>query len=125
MSQQALSGESRKQMFIDAQLKVSDESGRLLEAFDREINVTREFLKLALPEEYTSDVESLKVKNEITPYRIGDEKETIENLLLANGNKPIMSQRESIESYGRTDDVDQTMLQIADENKADLFEPTL
>ncbi len=125
MSQQALSGESRKQMFIDAQLKVSDESGRLLEAFDREINVTRKFLKLALPEEYTSDVESLKVKNEITPYRIGDEKETIENLLLANGNKPIMSQRESIESYGKTDDVDQTMLQIADENKADLFEPTL
>ena len=43
MSQQALSGESRKQMFIDAELKVQDESGRWLEFFDREINVkTRE-----------------------------------------------------------------------------------
>ena len=43
MSQQALSGESRKQMFIDAQLKVKDESGRLIEFFDREMNVVKAF----------------------------------------------------------------------------------
>ena len=125
MSQQAMSGESRKQMFIDAQLKVKDESGRLLEGLDREVNVIREFLKLALPEKYRTDIERLKVKNEITPFQIGDDKETIENLLLANGNKPLMSQRDSIEAYGKSDDVEKTMLEIADENKADLFEPTV
>lgn len=125
MSQQAMSGESRKQMFIDAQLKVKDESGRILEGLDREVNVIRELLKLALPEKYWADIERLKVKNEITPFQIGDDKETIENLLLANGNKPLMSQRDSIEAYGKSDDVEKTMLEISNENKADLFEPTV
>lgn len=125
MSQQAMSGESRKQMFIDAQLKVKDESGRLLEAFDRETNVLRAFLKLALPEGYVAEVDKLPIEHKITPFMIGDDKETIENLLMANGNKPLMSQRESIETYGKSDNVEQTMLEIADENKADAFEPTL
>lgn len=125
MSQQAMSGESRKQMFIDAQLKVKDESGRLLEAFDREINVIRAFLKLALPEEYAKEIDKLTIESVITPFMIGDDKETIDNLLTANGNKPIMSQRESIEYYGKSDDVEATMTEIANENKLDAFEPTI
>lgn len=125
MSQQAMSGESRKQMFIDAQLKVKDESGRLIEACDRETNVLRAFLKVVLPSSYHADIDRLPIEQVITPFQIGDDKETIENLLAANGNKPIMSQRESIESYGKSDNVEQTMQEIADESKADVFEPTL
>ena len=124
MSQQALSGESRKQMFIDAELKVQDESGRLIEFLDREVNVVKAFLKLMLGARYHADIDALQVDCVITPYRIGDRKEQVEVLMTANGNKPIMSQRESIEQYGMSDDVEQTMREIAEEEKADSFDLT-
>lgn len=122
MSQQALSGESRKQMFIDAQLKVTDESGRWLEAFDRETNVLKAFLKSMLPDSYHEDIDALPVESVITAYTITDEKDTINNLLAANGNKPIMSQRESIEEFGYSDDADRTLREIAEEKKIDVIE---
>lgn len=125
MSQQALSGESRKQMFIDAQLKVKDESGRLIEYFDREINVLKAFLKVALGDEYAADIDALSVETVITPFAIADEKDTITNLTTANGGKPLISHRESIEMYGHSTDVDKTLQEIAEEEAASAFEPTL
>lgn len=125
MSQQALSGESRKQLFIDAQMKVNDESGRLLEGFDREINVVRAFLKTALPERYHSDIDALKVETKITPFSITDTKETVDMLMTANGGEPIMSQRESIEEFGHSDDVDKTLGEIAQQGVEDVFNPTV
>lgn len=124
MSQQALSGESRKQLFIDAQMKVNDESGRILEGFDREVNVVKAFLKTVLPENMHADIDALPVENVITAYSITDRKETVETLLTANGNKPIMSQRESIEEFGHSENVDQTMKEIAEDEKLDVFELT-
>lgn len=124
MSQQALSGESRKQMFIDAQLKVKDESGRLIEFFDREMNVVKAFAKIMLGDGYAADIDALKVETVITPFAITDEKDTINNLMAANGGKALMSQRESIEMYGHSDDVDNTLREIAEEDKIDAFEPT-
>lgn len=125
MSQQALSGESRKQLFIDAQMKVNDESGRLLEGFDREINVVRAFLKTALPNRYHSDIDALKVETKITPFSITDTKETVDMLMTANGGEPIMSQRESIEEFGHSDDVDKTLGEIAQQGVEDAFNPTV
>ena len=124
MSQQALSGESRKQLFIDAQMKVKDESGRLLEMFDRETNVIKAFAKVMLGEAYHADIDALPVKTVITPFTITDEKDTITNLVTANGGKPIMSQRESIEEYGHSSDVDQTLREIAEESVQDSFNLT-
>lgn len=125
MSQQALSGESRKQLFIDAQLKVGDESGRLLEFLDRELNVIKSFLKLMLPESYHKAIDSLQVEMVITPFTITDEKDTIANLVNANGGKPIISQRESIQVLGWSDDPDKTMAEIRKEGMEDLMEATL
>lgn len=125
MSQQALSGESRKQLFIDAQMKVRDESGRLLEFFDREINVIKAFLKVSLGESYHKDIDALDVESRITPFSITDEKDTISNLFTANGGKPLISHRESIEMYGYSDDVDKTLAEIQEEESASAFEPTL
>lgn len=124
MSQQALSGESRKQLFIDAQMKVHDESGRLLEGFDREINVVKAFLKTALPESYHADIDALKVETKITAFSITDTKETVDMLMVANGGAPIMSQRESIEEFGHSTDVDKTMQEIAQQGVEDAFELT-
>lgn len=124
MSQQALSGESRKQLFIDAQMKVHDESGRLLEGFDREINVVKAFLKTALPDSYHADIDALKVEIKITPFSITDTRETVDMLMVANGGMPIMSQRESIEEFGHSTDVDKTMNEIAQQGVEDAFELT-
>lgn len=123
MSQQALSGESRKQMFIDAQLKVKDESGRLIEFFDREMNVIKAFLKIMLGDAYAADIDSLKVDMVITPFTITDEKDTITNLITANGGEPIISQRESIEMYGHSDDVDKTLQEIKAQKTVDIMQP--
>lgn len=124
MSQQALSGESRKQMFIDAQLKVKDESGRLIEFFDREMNVVKAFAKVMLGDGYAADIDALKVDTVVTPFTITDEADTINNLMAANGGEPIMSQRESIEKFGHSDDVDKTLQEINQQGRRDVFEPT-
>ena len=124
MKSNPMSGESRKQLFIDAQLKVKDESGRLLEFFDREVNVVKAFLKLALGERYATAVDSLQVENVMTPFTITDEKDTISNLITANGGKAIISQRESIEQLGWSDDVDRTLQEITEESTLDAFSLT-
>lgn len=115
------SGEGLKQLFIDARLKVTEESGRLIEMLDREINVLKSFLKVMLPADYADAIDSLKFDVEITPYTIDDEKERISNLALANGNKPMISQRESIELLGYSADVDKTLREIADESVTDVM----
>lgn len=121
MSQQAMSGESRKQLFIDSQLKVKDEGGRLLEFFDREVNVVKAFLKVMAPSGYENDIDALPVENIITPFSINDDKDTITNLSTACGGKAIMSQREAVETLGWSKDVDKTMEEIAEENQKDVF----
>ena len=109
-----MSGEARKMMFIDAQLKVADESGIWLEFFDREINVVRAFLKKMYPQ-YAAAIDSLAVEVEITPYQIRDEAERINNLSNACGGKPIMSQKTAVARLGYVDDVDEELKQIAKE----------
>ena len=124
MSQQALSGESRKQLFIDCQLKVKDESGPLLEFFEREMNVVKAFLKAALGEAYAADIDALETEIIITPFSITDEKDTISNIMTANGNKPIISQKEAIAMLGWSDDYEKTFEEIRQESMYDVFEPT-
>ena len=124
MKANPMSGESRKQLFIDAQLKVKDESGRLIEFLDREMNVVKAFLKTMLPEKQWKDVDSLQVEMDITPFTITDDKDTITNLTTANGGQPIISQRESVEMLGWSSDVDKTMKELAEEKKLDAFHLT-
>lgn len=119
MKSTPMSGESRKQLFIDAQLKVTEESGRWLEAFDREVNIIKAFLKQMLDKRYDQAIDGLQFEVVITPFMIDDEKERISNLALANGNKPMVSQRESIERLGWSSDPDKTLKDIAEEQVVD------
>lgn len=123
MKSTPMSGESRKQLFIDAHLKVKDESGRLIEGFDRETNVNKAYMKAMLPESYHADIDALPVEQVISPFTVTEEKDTIQNLVLANGNKPLISQRESIEALGWSKDVDKTMREIAEQEVQDVYEP--
>ncbi|MDR0711131.1 MAG: phage portal protein, partial [Prevotellaceae bacterium] len=123
MKSTPMSGEARKQMFIDAQLKVKDESGRLLEMLDREVNVIKAFLKMMMKGR-EKDIETLQVETVITPFTINDDKETITNIMTATGSKPVMSQREGVALLGWSNNVDETIKQIREESKLDLMEPT-
>lgn len=115
------SGEGLKQLMIDAHLKVTEESGRLTEMLDREVNVVKSFLKTMLHASYAEAIDSLQFEVVITPYIVSDEKERISNLALANGNKPMMSQRESIRRLGYSDDPEQTLKEIHEESIVDTF----
>lgn len=119
-----MSGEARKMMFIDAQMKVTDEGGVWMEAFDREINVVRAFMKKMFPQ-LSSAIDSLQVEIVITPYQIRDDAERINNLSNATGGKAIMSQRTAIANLGYVEDVDKELEEIVNESTIDLFqEPT-
>lgn len=124
MKSTPMSGESRKQLFIDCQMKVKDESGRILEALDREVNVVKAYLKVMLPGD-AADIDALEVENVITPFQINDERETITNIMTATGGKAIMSQREGVELYGHSKDVDKTMEELQAADMSNLFEPTM
>lgn len=120
-----MSGEARKQLFMDCHLKVKDESGRILEFLDRETSVIKAFLKLMLPDDYSADIDALQVENQITPYTISDFYDRISGLTTATKGAQIMSQREAITELGYSNDVDKTMKEIAEDSAADAAEMTL
>lgn len=124
MKSTPMSGEARKMMFVDAQLKVTDESGRWIELLDREMNIIKGFVKRIMPGK-DKDVDALKVETLITPFQIADETETIKNIMTATGGKQIISQKEGIQTLGWSDDAEATIKQISDESKAELFNPTI
>lgn len=116
-----MSGEARKMMFIDAQMKATDESGLWYEYFDREINVIRAFMKKMYPQLATA-IDNIQVDVVITPYQIRDEAEKITNLTNATGGKAVMSQRTAIANLGYVEDVDAELEQIANEDMSNVFE---
>lgn len=119
MLSHAQSGESRKQMLIDPHLKARDESGRVIEFLDREVNVVKAFLKQMLGDEYANDIDALPVEIQITPFTITEEKDTVNLLMAANGGEPLISQRESIEQLGWSSDVDKTLQEIHEQKMVD------
>lgn len=127
MKASPMSGESRKQLFIDAQLKCIEESGRLLEMHDREVNIVKSLLKIMLPNGYEEVINKLRVTIKLKPFNINDESETIKNLITANGGKALMSQKESIQTWGRSVNIENTIKQIEEENmkQSDIMDPSM
>ncbi len=125
MKSTPMSGEARKMLFIDAQMKAEDESGPWLEFFDREVNVVKAFAKKMYPS-LAGAIESLQVEVLISVYQIRDETERINNLTNATNGKPIASQRTAIQRLGWVDDVDAEIAQLESESTVSLFdEPTV
>lgn len=119
-----MSGEARKMVFMDAHLKVKEESGRWIEALDREVNVIKAFLKIMMNQKYHEAIDALQIDTIITPYAITEEKDTIANIMTATGGKPIVSQIEGIKQLGWSEDPQKTLTQIQEEDRASITEPT-
>ena len=116
MKSTPMSGEARKMLFIDCQMKVTDESGDWLEFFDREVNVVREFGAIMYPE-LAEAFRTMSVENEITPYQINDFSQQVKDLYDATGGKAVMSQQTGIRRLGVVpeEDVEAEMQRIQDE----------
>lgn len=121
MKTSPMSGEARKQLFIDCHLKVKDESGRWLEFFDREINVVKAYLKTMLPQDWSSDIDALAVENIITPFTITSDADNVNILVNATGGKQLMSQGTAVRKLGMVDNPEEELAAIQQEGMQDIF----
>lgn len=115
-----MSGEARKQLFIDAILKSIREAGAWLEALDREVNIVKAFLKTRLPQHLANEVDNVDVEYQMRPFVLDDEKERINLIVTAHGAK-ILSTQEAVKRLGWVDDTDQEVEAI--QTNKDLFQP--
>lgn len=109
--------DARQTLLTDAHLKVGDEQDTFIEYFEREANIIKEFLK-KMNVKWASKIDEIDIEHEITPFIQNDEKADIEKRQLANGGKPIESHLESIAKFGQSDNPDETLRQIQEEEAA-------
>ena len=109
--------DARQMMLSDAHLKIGDESGAWIEFFERECNVIKEFLKM-MNTEWKSEMDNIEVEHVITPFIQNDEDALINRCIKGNGGKAIFSQLESIRIAGYSNDPEETLKQIQEEDKA-------
>ena len=64
-------------------------------------------------------MDEITVEPIITPFLQEDEMTQIEKWMKGNGNKPIISQKESIKRAGISDDPDATYQEIREEDEAE------
>ena len=103
--------DARMTIFIDVFLKIGEESKPLLQAYRREGNVIKAFLKIMNPK-WAKEVDNVRIKHIITPYIPKDEMQEIEKRMKANGGKAIESHLESIIRYGKSKDAKATLKEI-------------
>lgn len=107
--------DARQMLLTDAHLKVGDESGPWMEAFEREASVIKEILKRMKPE-WASEIDNIEIEHVISPFIQNDEDALIDRLQKGNGGKAIFSQLESIQMAGYSNNPQQTLEQIRQED---------
>jgi hypothetical protein len=106
--------DARQTLFADAKLKVEGETGDFVEFLEREGNVLKAFLKVMNPE-WAKRLDEIEIEHTINVYDYADQKSQIEIWTAANGGKALISQRESIEKAGLTQDSYKTYDDIQNE----------
>lgn len=108
--------DARQTLLTDAHLKVGDESGAWIEAFERECSVIKTFLKM-MNVTWKGEVDNVEVEHVITPFIQNDEKSEIEKWVTASGGKAVVSQLEAIKNLGISTDPQETLSQIQKEDE--------
>ncbi len=122
MKSTAQSGESKRYMFMEAQIKVLEEQGAWLELFSRETSVIKAFAKIMFPG-LAGAFDAVQVTNVITPFSMTDEKDTVNNVTNAVAGK-IASRKTGVERLGWVRDVEKELEEIDGDEMNDLTEPT-
>lgn len=120
------SGKAMRMMFLDAHLKVEDHMEVFDEYLQRRISILKAFVGSASTS-LAKSVKKTKITSKVTPYMIDDEADTIDILMTATGNKPILSQKSAVHRSGLVGDADAEFAQIQAEETAaktiDTFTP--
>lgn len=110
----AISGVALKLLFMDAHLKVQDKGEIFDDYLQRRVNVILAYIG-QINTTLEKDCENIIVEPELVPYMLVDELEELNYWLTANGNKPVISQEESIEGAGISKNVEATMQKIKEQ----------
>lgn len=123
-----VSGVALKLLFMDAHLKVQDKREVFDEYLQRRVNVLLAYIGM-MNTGLADETKLLQIEPEITPYIITSEKDELDYWMTANGNNPVISQEESIEKVGISQNPALTMQKITEESeRANTFaigEPSL
>lgn len=116
-----ISGIALKLLFMDAHLKCYDKIENFDTAFTRRYSILRSFVgnmsvKLKKAAEETS------IKSKFTPFIIEDKKELVETLVTANGGKPIIGHKRSIELGGMANDHEEEFEDIQNQRREEAKE---
>lgn len=110
----AMSGVALKLLFMDAHLKVQDKREIFDEYLQRRVNIILAYIGM-MNTAWEKDAETIVVEPSLIPYMITNENDELNYWLTANGNKPVISQEESIERAGISKDVAMTIEKIKEE----------
>jgi SPP1 family phage portal protein len=109
-----VSGIALKLLFMDAHLKVQDKREIFDDYLQRRVNVIKAYIgkfNTALEKE----CEAFEIEPEITPYMLTSEIDEVNMWLAANGNKPLVSQKQSVKSASLSQDPEADFEQIREE----------
>lgn len=116
---------AQKMLFFDAHLKVMNKEEILGEYLQRRVNIIKAFIanfNIQLKDAAAAAV----ISPEITPYMMGDQQETVNNVSTAVSGG-FMSRKTAIKEAGYVTDPDQELADIMEEEKAaqvlDMFPP--
>ncbi len=110
----AVSGIALKLLFMDAHLKVQDKCEIFDAYLDRRVNVILSYISM-MNTKLASACETIEVDTEIIPYMLTNEIDELNYWLTANGNKPVLSQEESVEKAGLSNNAEKTMQKLKNE----------
>ena len=114
----AISGVALKLLFMDAHLKVQDKCEIFDDYLQRRVNVILAYIgqmNTTLEEE----CDQVEIEPEIVPYMITSDLDDLNYWLTANGNKPVISQEESVERVGLSKDPTKTIEKLKSEQSAE------
>lgn len=116
----AVSGIALKLLFMDAHLKVQDKREIFDDYLQRRVNVIKAYIgqfNTALE----NDCNDLQIEPEIVPYMLESDTDEINKWLTANGNKPLVSHKESVKLAGLSIDPDADFAQIQSESESESY----
>lgn len=126
-----VSGVALKLLFMDAHLKVQDKLEIFEDYLQRRYSVVLSYLSQlnAQDAEFAEACHTLLAEPEVTPYMISDDKDSVDVLMSATGQKAILSRKSAIRRLGWAKDPDAELEQIEQDESSqdftDITEPTI
>lgn len=108
-----ISGITLKMLFMPATLKATVKKNKFEEYFERRISIIKSLFEFAGAKDFSKP----EIEPIITPFTITDDKDTIERLILANCNKPIISQKTSVKLSGLVDNYEEEQKLIEEQQE--------